>query len=810
MSTELGAAVIRFQADTSALESGFARVGKLMGGLPVIAAGATAAVAGIGIAAVKAAGNFQQSMTQLVTGAGESQSNLKMVSDGILKMAVDTGTGTKQLADAMFLVESSNYRGAQGLQVLQTAAEGAKVGNADLTQTTDILTTSLHDYTLGANMAVPVMNSLIVAVQNGKMTMDVLNQSLTNVLPLADTFHIKLSDVEGALNKMAMSGDKGASAGTHLAMMFKMLENPSSTAQKAMTAMGINSINLAQTMSTSLPNAMQMIENAVAQHFVPGSIQYNRAIAAILGGSKSGTAGLELMSGGLKDLQLDTTAAAAALNTGGSAVSNWALVQQDFNQQMDRAKETLETFGIKIGTAIIPYVQQFIGFLTDKGLPVLTNLSDWITKTALPAFTLFSKWFVNEAIPYAEGLANTVGRNLLPPLESLIGNVMGISEGIGNWLVQSGLLSNAVDGLSGLLGTLVGWVSDLVAGMRDGNPLVSTLAGAFTALGTSIALVKIEQFGLGLYNSFQQMRQGAGFVTNLAAQVFPDLTRAISGTAVAVEGVGTAATEAEAVTGTAAAGMTAAMGIATAGISVLLGALVALWMATQNDITVGTQKMSTATQKAYDAMGNSAADNAAKAKAAQIAGANDTTNELMNQGSRASAAWAGSYDKQVIAADNAKAKMILDQQKIADEAEAAAQRADAAWVQASQQMSLTALLASAGWTGPQIAAYTGQGQNTFQGGPAPRGAHASGILNSPFGHWATVGERGPETMFVPQGSSIFPSGSGVSALAMAGALGGGKIENHTHVYLDSTEIAHVVGSNMDQIVRAKFGPRARM
>ena len=115
---------------------------------------------------------------------------------------------------------------------------------------------------------------------------------------------------------------------------------------------------------------------------------------------------------------------------------------------------------------------------------------------------------------------------------------MGISEGIGNWLVQSGLLSNAVDGLSGLLGTLVGWVSDLVAGMRDCNPLVSTLAGAFTALGTSIALVKIEQFGLGLYNSFQQMRQGAGFVTNLAAQVFPDLTRAISGTAVAVEGVG--------------------------------------------------------------------------------------------------------------------------------------------------------------------------------------------------------------------------------------------------------------------------------
>ena len=39
------------------------------------------------------------------------------------------------------------------------------------------------------------------------------------------------------------------------------------------------------------------------------------------------------------------------------------------------------------------------------------------------------------------------------------------------------------------------------------------------------------------------------------------------------------------------------------------------------------------------------------------------------------------------------------------------------------------------------------------------GAHASGILNSPVGHWAVVGEQGPEMMYVPQGASIFPNGS---------------------------------------------------
>lgn len=36
--------------------------------------------------------------------------------------------------------------------------------------------------------------------------------------------------------------------------------------------------------------------------------------------------------------------------------------------------------------------------------------------------------------------------------------------------------------------------------------------------------------------------------------------------------------------------------------------------------------------------------------------------------------------------------------------------------------------------------------------------HAEGIVDSPVGHFATVGENGPETMYIPQGSSIFPNG----------------------------------------------------
>src|SRR6185437_7987112 len=86
-----------------------------------IAKGLAVGVVGIGGIAVKMAGDFQESMTQLVTGAGESESNLKSVSNGILAMAGQVGESTTKLAAGMYMVESAGFHGAQGLQVLKAA-----------------------------------------------------------------------------------------------------------------------------------------------------------------------------------------------------------------------------------------------------------------------------------------------------------------------------------------------------------------------------------------------------------------------------------------------------------------------------------------------------------------------------------------------------------------------------------------------------------------------------------------------------------------------------------------------------------------
>ena len=150
------------------------------------AATALAAVA-IGVASVKIAGDFQESTTQLVTGAGESEKSLGKVRDGLLSMAPAVGMGPVALSKAMFLVESAGYHGAQGLNVMKAAAEGAKVGGAEATVVADGLTTALNDYQIPASKAAEVTSKLVTSVALGKTRMADLSAALATVLPVAST-----------------------------------------------------------------------------------------------------------------------------------------------------------------------------------------------------------------------------------------------------------------------------------------------------------------------------------------------------------------------------------------------------------------------------------------------------------------------------------------------------------------------------------------------------------------------------------------------------------------------------------------------
>jgi hypothetical protein len=267
-------AISKIGTDLDKAKSHAGGYGQVLSDVGKVATGALAGgLIAAGTESVHLAANFQTSMTELVTGAGESESAIGMVSKGIKAMAPAVGTTPQELAAGMYMIESAGYHGARGLTVLRAAAEGAKVGGADMATVADGLTTALNDYHLPATQAALVTSQLVATVAAGKTHMQDLAGSLGKVLPAASSAHIGLSQVLGAMSTMTAGGTPAADAATYLRQTILQLSNPTAAASKEMASLGLSSVDVAQHLgSRGLTGTLGVLTQAVASHTQGGLV----------------------------------------------------------------------------------------------------------------------------------------------------------------------------------------------------------------------------------------------------------------------------------------------------------------------------------------------------------------------------------------------------------------------------------------------------------------------------------------------------------------------------------------------------------
>lgn len=250
-------------------EAGMASFGTKAEGMAAtmgkVGAGVVAAGAGIAIASIKMAGDFQANMTKLVTSAGEVPKVLQdVVEPGIQKLAVETATSTKQLSDGMYIVESAGFHGAQGLQVLSAAAEGARAEQTDLKEVADAVTSALRDYGKGSDQAALYTSKLVAAVGAGKANFGEFTGALHSVLPVASAAKISLDDILGAMASMTVHGMSAEQSAQNLAHTIGHLQTVTAPQAKELALLGINARQLSDDLSTKgLTGAVQEVAAAI-------------------------------------------------------------------------------------------------------------------------------------------------------------------------------------------------------------------------------------------------------------------------------------------------------------------------------------------------------------------------------------------------------------------------------------------------------------------------------------------------------------------------------------------------------------------
>jgi hypothetical protein len=325
-------------------------------GLTKIAALTTAGMAYAGYKMVKAAGDFQNSTQHLVTDAGESQSQLGRVQAGMLAISTATGTSAEAISNGMYHIESSippmanaAQRANIALDDLKVAAEGAKVGGADLDTVAKTLTGTLNSYSDRGYTATQMMNALITTVGQGDMRMQDLATSLGGVAPAAAKAGISFNDLGAAIATMTAQNMTAHRATMELNHTIGALENPTSKQADEMQAMGLSAIDLSQNLGKrGLSGTIDMISTAILQHMGKSGLVLEEALTKSQQAAKEANAALGQMPSNMRKLAEAWAKGSLSTKDFDKAISGLAPAQQTMYKQFESLTKQSGSFSAAV------------------------------------------------------------------------------------------------------------------------------------------------------------------------------------------------------------------------------------------------------------------------------------------------------------------------------------------------------------------------------------------------------------------------------------------------------------------------------
>lgn len=552
-----GAEAEGFTEKTKSIGDGLVTVGKIAG----IAALAVAAVS------VKMAGDWQASMIRLTTSAGETGTVINgkltgpiaQVSDGLLKMAVSTGTSTKMLADAMYYVESAGFHGADGLKVMKAAAEGAKAENADASVVANALTTSLHDMGEGASYSVPMMNMMVRAVAAGKQTMQDFGAASAAMEPQARAAGIGFADVAAAEATLTVAGNTAQNAAQMLGHTISSLQNPNAIAAKAMATFGISVTDLTSHLGQrGLLGTMGLVDQAILNHMGPDG----QALMNTFNNSQVAAQGLNTMLGNMppnlkklaeqvlngtisakdfttaiKDLPPNLQAMGSEFETSYKNADSFnsslrqntpdtlnfaAALRKVLGDQVD-ANTAIQIGGVNLG--VFAANEQYIA---DGAKTAGDNIETWGTITQGFNFK------IDQARQYIETMAIRLGTMLLPKLTEFMDYISRVGGPLLQDLgrnIKNALDSDAIHEAEGII---VQFMQNFIVTLKDAwqaglnlwqaiQPVAALLAGAFLLALQAVGNIMKDVVGPAILAVTGFLKDHAGTIKVLAEVILPAL-----------------------------------------------------------------------------------------------------------------------------------------------------------------------------------------------------------------------------------------------------------------------------------------------
>lgn len=186
----------------------------------------TAPLAAAGLASVKLASDYEAGMARILALTDETIAGLKGAREGVDRIARDTGRGLMDLQQAYYFIASSGYQGAEALEVLESSAQGARVGLGETKTVADAVTSAVTAYGREVLSAERATDILLATIKTGKGEPDQLARSIGRVLPIAAEMGVRFEDIGAAIANMTRVGMPAEVAIDYLRGTLMALQRP--------------------------------------------------------------------------------------------------------------------------------------------------------------------------------------------------------------------------------------------------------------------------------------------------------------------------------------------------------------------------------------------------------------------------------------------------------------------------------------------------------------------------------------------------------------------------------------------------------
>ena len=335
---------------------------------------ASAAVTGLGVAAVKTAADFDSAMANVAAISGATGDDLQALRDKAREMGEKTKFSASEAADAMSYMAMAGWKTGDMLSGIEGIMHLAAASGEDLATTSDIVTDALTAFGLTAEDSAHFADILAAASSNANTNVSMMGETFKYCAPVAGALGYSAEDVAEAIGLMGNAGIKSTQAGTALRTMMTKLQGELKLSGEALGEVTIQTANA--------DGSMRELSDILADcrtAFSKMSESEAAAAAETLVGKNAMSGFLALMNSAPGDIDKLRN---AIENCDGSAEDMAAIMQDNLNGQLTILKSQLEELAISFGEMLMPVIRKVVtavqGFV-DK----LNNMDEAQRKTII-------------------------------------------------------------------------------------------------------------------------------------------------------------------------------------------------------------------------------------------------------------------------------------------------------------------------------------------------------------------------------------------------------------------------------------------